>query len=201
MNFLKKIEFIAKAQLPYVFIMLCVFVCVCGEKTQNGKVYKVGIMSGGEAFANIADGFKVKMQELGYKEGENIIYSQAQTEMEAADFHQVAEEFTKEKVDLIFSFPSEPSFAAKDATQNTNIPVVFALAGIEGNNLIDSVPRPGRNITGVRFPAPESTVRRLEMLCELVPHAKRILLTYDPDYPTAASALAIDTHRGACHQP
>jgi len=55
-----------------VLIPVCLFFCGCSKKTE--KVYRVGILSGVDPFANIAEGFKAKMTELGYIEGKNIVY-------------------------------------------------------------------------------------------------------------------------------
>ncbi|UCF92115.1 MAG: hypothetical protein JSW39_28260, partial [Desulfobacterales bacterium] len=59
----------------------------------------------------------------------------------------------------------------------------------EKTNLVESVRQPGGNITGVRFPGPDNVVKRFEILHELVPQAKRVLVPYDPNYPSAPSAL------------
>lgn len=138
---------------------------------------------------DIADGFKVKMTELGYVEGENIVYDLHKLNADPAGEQRVARKFVEDKVDLILSFPTEPTIAAKAATQGTGIPIVFVMAGIEGTNVVESVSKPGGNITGSRFPGPESTVKRLEILHELVPQAKRVYIIYDPNYPTVPHAL------------
>lgn len=189
MNLSKQIKSKHHMLFLTLLVVVCAFLSGCGKKTQEQKVYRVGIMSGAEAFVTIADGFKVGMTELGYVEGKNIVYDLHKLNNDHAGEQRVAKKFVEDKVDLIFAFPTEPSLAAKAATQGTDIPVVFALAGIEGTNLVESVPKPGGNITGVRFPGPENTVKRLDILHELVPEAKRILLTYDPNYPNAPSAL------------
>jgi putative ABC transport system substrate-binding protein len=180
-----------KSRLNKIFtaflITACVFICGCGEKKE--KVYHVGILSGLDSFASTADGFKEKMTELGYIEGRNIIYDLHELNADPAGEERVARKFVEDKVDMIFAFPSEPSFTVKAAAQGTNIPVVFALAGIEGNNLVESISKPGGNITGVRFPGPESTVKRLDILHELVPQASRIYVIYDPNYPNAHVAI------------
>ena len=172
-----------------LLVVTCVFLIGCGKKTQEAKVYRVGILSGAETFVNIADGFKAKMAELGYVEGENVVYDLHKLNADPAGEQRVARKFVQDKVDLIFAFPTDPALAAKVATQGTDIPVVFAMAGIEGNNLVESVSKPGGNITGVRFPGPELTAKRFEFLHELVPHAKRIYLIYDPNYPNAIPSL------------
>ncbi|MFA5392948.1 MAG: ABC transporter substrate-binding protein [Candidatus Ratteibacteria bacterium] len=169
-------------------ITIGVFLSIHAKK--RPRVYRVGIISGAEPFVNIADGFKTKMTGLGYLEGKNIIYDFKKMDGNPAEIEQVLNKFVADKLDLIFAFPSEPAVAAKAATRGTNIPVVFAMAGIDGNNLVESVRHPGGNITGVRFPGLESTVKRFEFLVEIVPRAKRIYLVYDKNYPNTATALA-----------
>jgi putative ABC transport system substrate-binding protein len=170
-------------------LVVVVGLLVSGCGADKPKVYRVGILSGAEPFASIADGFKVKMTELGYVEGKNIVYDVQDAKGDRAEEQRIAQKFVDDKVDLIFAFPTEPAVAAKAATQGTDIPVIFALAGLEGSNLVESVRQPGGNITGVRFPGPEQTSKRLEILHELVPGAKRVWITYDPNYPNNPPAL------------
>lgn len=185
----KQIKSKWKISILILLVLLFVLLNSCGKAAQEKKVYRVGIISGVEAFVNIADGFKAKMTELGYVEGENIIYDFQKLNGDPVGEKRVAEKFVRDKVDLIFAFPTNTALTAKTATRGTDIPVVFAIAGLEGNDLVESVPKPGDNITGVRFSGPDNSVKRLEILHELVPQAKRVLITYDPDYPNASSSL------------
>jgi putative ABC transport system substrate-binding protein len=162
----------------------------CASHTQAQKVYHVGIISGAEPFATIADSFKTRMTELGYIEGKNIVYDLQKLNADPQGEKRAAQRFVEGKVDMIFAFPTDPALAAKAATQGTDIPVVFALGTLEETGLVESVRQPGGHITGVRYPLLEDTVKRLEILHELVPQAKRILIVYDIHYPTAPSALA-----------
>jgi putative ABC transport system substrate-binding protein len=163
-----------------LLVVVCVLLSSCAEEK---KVYRVGILSGLDAFANTADDFKMGMAELGYIEGKNIIYDIQKVNVDPAGEQRALKKFIDEKVDLIFTFPTSPSVAAKEATKETGIPVVFSNAMIEGNNLVESIPHPGKNITGVRFPSSELTVTRLEFLHQLVPEAKQVYITYDSNYP------------------
>ncbi|MDZ7261450.1 MAG: ABC transporter substrate-binding protein [candidate division KSB1 bacterium] len=183
----KQISFNRPMRLVSWLTVVGLFLSGCGEK--KPRVYRVGIISGGEAFASIADGFKATMTELGYIENKNIIYDLQKLNSDLLGEKHVVRKFVQDRVDLIFAFPTEPALAAKEATQGTNIPVVFALAGVEGTGLVETVHHPGGNITGVRFPGPESTAKRLDILHELVPQAKRVYLIYDPNYPNVSSAL------------
>ena len=159
----------------------------CG--TEKPKVYRVGIISGADAFATIADGFKAGMTELGYVEGENIVYDFQQPNPDPAEWQRVAEQFVADDVDLIFAFPHVTALAAKTGTQGTDVPVIFVLGTVEIGDLVESVRQPGGNITGVRFPLPENMSKRFEILHEIVPQAKRVLVEYDPNYPHAHLAL------------
>ena len=161
-------------------IVMGLLAIACNSKP---KVYHVGILSGLDFFADTADGFKARMTELGYVEGKNIVYDFQKVNANPAGEQEVIKKFVEAKVDLIFAFPTNSAMEAKAGTQKTKIPVVFANAGIEGNNLIESVRQPGGNITGVRFPASEISLKRLELLHELVPAAKRIYAPYDKNYP------------------
>jgi len=153
------------------------------------KVYRVGVLSGLDFFANTTDGFKAKMTELGYVEGQNIVYDVQKTDFDMAAYKRILQKFVADKVDLVFVFPTEASLEAKAATQGTNIPVVFAQAFVEGNTLVDNVRQPGGNITGVRFPSPDIGVKRLEILHQLVPQAKRVWVPYLQGYPSVPPVL------------
>jgi putative tryptophan/tyrosine transport system substrate-binding protein len=153
------------------------------------KVYRVGILSGLDFFANTADSFKAKMTELGYVEGQNIIYDVQKTNVDPAAESKILDKFVADQVDLIFVFPTEVSIAAKQAIQGTNIPVVFAQAFIEQGGLVNSVREPGGNITGVRFPGPDLAVKRFEVLLELMPKAKRLWVPYQKGYPNVPPQL------------
>jgi putative ABC transport system substrate-binding protein len=189
MNLSKRI----KSKHPMLVLILLVVVCVflggCGEKAQEEKVYRVGIIGGMEAFAPTAEGFKAKMAELGYIEGENIVYDVQIANFDQAEMQQVLEQFVADEVDFVFAFPTEASVVAKAATRGTDIPVVFAIAGIEGGDLVESVRQPGENITGVRYPGPDLVVKRFEFLHELAPQIKRLYIPYDPNYPNSPPAL------------
>ncbi len=158
--------------------------------SEKPRVYHVGILSGTDAFLQIADGFKEKMTELGYIEGKNIVYDLQKTNAEPAAEQQAVRKFMDDKVDLIFTFPTEPTVTAKNVTKGTNIPIVFAYAGIEGVDLVNSVREPGGKITGVRFPGPEQINKRLEILLDIAPSVKRVWIGYDKNYPNTAPALA-----------
>jgi putative tryptophan/tyrosine transport system substrate-binding protein len=173
-----------------VVVILVTILSGCSG-AQQSKVYRVGILSGLDAFSAAIDGFQGKMTELGYVEGENIVYDIERTNVDIEAYKRIAKKFVDDQVDLIFVFPTEASMEVKAATQGTDIPVIFDLAftDVPGVDLINSVREPGGNITGVRFPSADIASKRLQILAELVPDAKRVFVPYLKGYPNVPGQL------------
>jgi putative ABC transport system substrate-binding protein len=179
-------------KLILLFSLLAAVLILSGCGAQAApKVYRVGILSGSDAFLLVGDGFKAKMTELGYIEGQNIVYDVQNINLDKAKMEQSLDKFIAAKVDLILVFPTNATLMAHKKTQDTNIPLVFAVTTLEGIDLVKSVREPGGNITGVRFPGPDVTVKRFEYLLDLAPQAKRIWLGYNPGYGTSDSTLEL----------
>jgi putative ABC transport system substrate-binding protein len=170
-------------------IILIVFIVLFTScDLRKTRVYRVGILSGMDAFLDITDGYVHKMTDLGYIEGKNIEYDMWKIDNDPVEEEKVIRKFIDDKVDLMLTFPTRATLKAKSLTLGTDIPVVFAGASIEGTDLVKNQREPGGNITGVRYPTPELTAKRLELLLELVPDVKRILIFLDLNYPTYVSA-------------
>jgi putative ABC transport system substrate-binding protein len=169
-------------------VVMGLLVSGCGAP--KPKVYHVGILSGTSDFLPIGDGFRAKMTELGYIEGKNIVYDVQNADADPVALERMAKKFVDDKVDLIFTIATEATVAAKTATQGTNVPIIFAYAGLDGTNLVKSVREPGGNITGVRYPGTVQIVTRLELLIEMAPWVKRVWIGYDTVHPNATPTLA-----------
>ena len=161
----------------------------CSKNSQENKTFKIGILCGLNYIVEIVDGFKSKMTEYGYIEGENIVYDVHYTNFDPDKEVQILKKFVNDKVDIIYTFPTEVSMFAKAATKGTDIPVLFSFANIEGTNLVESVSKPGGNVTGVRFPGPDLAIKRFEVMLELVPNAKKIWIPYQRGYPIVTSQI------------
>jgi putative ABC transport system substrate-binding protein len=171
-------------------VMAAVLLSGC---VKTPRAYRVGILVGTDTMVPIADNFMARMAELGYIEGKNIAYDVQKSNAERTEEKRIADKFVTDEVDLVFAFPGQPAGVVKAAAKGTKIPIVFANAVIEGNDLVDSVRSPGGNITGVRVPSPDLTLKSFESLLELTPKAKRIMAVYDPNYPT--NPLVLDALR------
>jgi putative ABC transport system substrate-binding protein len=153
----------------------------CGQA--KPKVYRVGILSGFDFPGDsVEDGFIAGMAELGYVEGENIIYDLQKTHVvDMQGYQDITQKFIDDKVDLILSYPSEASLAAKQVAEGSGVPVVFSFAA--GPGLYDSIQAPGGDVTGVRYPLIEIAKAHFDITMQLVPDAKKVLIPYYTDYP------------------
>ena len=173
----------------FILIVFSLLACFNGCSEKEQKVYHVGILTDYAPFLIISDSFRAGMTELGYIEGENIIYDIQVKNSDPEGQKEAVKQFIKDKVDFIFTFPTEASVIAYNLTQGTDIPVLFAMCGVEGNIPIKNVSQPGGNITGVRFPGPDNVVKHLELMLEIKPQTKRIWGTYNPDYPNTVEMM------------
>ncbi len=175
----------------YILIMVTVCISLSGCSGKKQKVYHVGIVTDYSPFMIVADSFKSNMSDLGYIEGKNIVYDIQIKHLDPEGEKMAVQQFIKDKVDLIFTFPTEASVIAYKLIQGTGIPVLFAFCGVEGNIPIESVRNPGGNITGVRYPGPDNVVKHLELMLEIKPVTRRIWVTYNPNYPNTVVMLDV----------
>nr|WP_319393673.1 ABC transporter substrate-binding protein [uncultured Desulfobacter sp.] len=177
--------------LGNLIVVLTLLLCLSGGcRDKAPQSYTVGILSGTKAFEAVGEAFVRKMGELGYHEGANITYAFSGVYFDQDKLKEAAEKFVADNVDLIVAFPTGAAVAAHKAVQGSEIPVVFTWATIDDNDLAKSIREHSRNITGVVYP-PLSDIfmKRFEVLTDLVPSARRILLLNHIGYPTSIGTL------------
>ena len=122
--------------------------------------------------------FTHKLEELGYVEGKNLLIERRNAEGSADRLREFADEFVRQRVDVIVSAGTPAGFAAKQAT-NT-IPIVLgANSDPVGVGLVASLARPGGNATGTSLMAPELSAKRLDILRTLAPGISRFAMLWD----------------------
>jgi putative ABC transport system substrate-binding protein len=179
-----------KGLAPRIFVPIACGVLLLGScAPAKPAVYRVGVVYTSGGFAEILTGFKAKMAGLGYREGRNIVYDVQDMGESSVEAGRIAKKFVADKVNLILALSTPASLAAKAAAKGTGIPVVFAYASVEGTDLVDNVRQPGGNVTGVRYPGPEAISKRLELMQEIAPRAKRVWICYDRNSPNNIPAL------------
>ena len=152
-------------------------ICAQQQKVPTIGVLVVGI-AGSEKFFEL---FREDMRELGYIEGQNIRYEFRSDQGQVSRLPELAEELVRLKVNLIVTWYTPPAQAAKRATRD--IPNVMALAGYPvETGLVESLARPGGNITGMAGNAAELANKAVELTREMLPSAHRIVaLANAPD--------------------
>jgi len=169
------------------------------DAQQPGKVPRIGIVSGtgnpNEPGSSIKL-FRQALQELGYIEGKNILFEYRYTEGNRDRIPGILAELMSLKVDVIFSTQAIVIRAAKQATKT--IPIVMAITPDPvAAGLVDSLARPGGNITGLTFLTRELSGKRLELLTEMIPRLSRVGIlfvsgfTAFKDYEAAARSLKV----------
>jgi putative ABC transport system substrate-binding protein len=143
-----------------------------------------------------------RLQELGYRQGENLqfVYRSANGRPELLD--SLAAELVNARPDVLISgFGTLPAKAAKAAT--STIPIVFASVGDPvGAGLINSLNRPGGNVTGVTSEASDVVGKRLQLFDDLLPGKRTVAVLMNPDTPFSALALReLKTAAVAVEQP
>lgn len=120
------------------------------------------------------------MEDIGYVEGRNIILENRFPAEQPERFYALAEELVGIKVDILFTVTRLAALAAQRATKT--IPIVFmAVADPVGSKLIDTLARPGGNITGLANMALELTPKRFELLKEVAGLSRAALLVNATD--------------------
>jgi putative ABC transport system substrate-binding protein len=131
-----------------------------------------------DAFADPLGAFRQGLKETGYVEGENVAISYRFAEKQIERLRELADDLVRRQVAVIATFASGV-FAAKAAT--TTIPVVFVIADDPVRlGLVTSLARPSGNLTGINFLNAEVSAKRLELLRELVPAARRVAALAGP---------------------
>ena len=170
-------------------VVLSLLLAACGGPAKP-KTYTIGVVNLAPTLEDTITGFKQGMTELGYIEGENVTYIYAGPAGSIDELDGKAQDLVKAKVDLIFSISTPAAQAAKKATADNNIPVVFGiLTDPVGAGVVTSLAQPGGNITGVTFGPQE--VRRLEWLTRIAPAVKRVYIIYNSNDTSAKLALKI----------
>jgi putative ABC transport system substrate-binding protein len=155
---------------------------VARAQPQPGAVARIGFLTRKTdvSVSNQIEGFRQGLRDLGWVEGKNITIVYRDAEGKADRLPALAAELVALNVDVIVTVDTPPTQAAKQATRT--IPIVIAVsADPVGAGLVSSLGRPGGNTTGMSLLAPETDQKTLELLKELLPHAKRVAMIVDPN--------------------
>jgi putative ABC transport system substrate-binding protein len=143
-----------------------------------------------EAYASRLKAFREGLAETGYVAGRNVAIEFRWAEGRYRELPALAMELVNRKVTVIVApGGAEVALAAKSAT--STIPIVFEMGGDPiALGVVDSLSRPGGNLTGVSSLSVESSLKRLEFMHELAPAETVFAVAVNPTSPTSNSQLA-----------
>jgi putative ABC transport system substrate-binding protein len=128
------------------------------------------------------------MRQLGWVDGQDVAYDQVHADNQQQLLPRLAAELVARNPEVIYAPPTQVAVAAKQATRT--IPIVFAVVfDPVGIGLVTSLTRPGGNVTGIAF-GESLAPKRLELLREILPAAKRLGLLAD----LGDSSAILDQH-------
>ncbi len=140
------------------------------EAQQAGKVYRIGVSRSARLPASYMEAFKRGLRDHGYVEGENIV-------IEWKRGRRAADELVRLGVHVIVATGTGRIRRAKKATKT--IPIVMApSADAVAAGLVDSLARPGGNVTGLTMISPDLAGKRLALLKEAVPGVARVVAVF-----------------------
>jgi putative ABC transport system substrate-binding protein len=154
-----------------------------GAQHRLPTVSVLGVATASAWESNIAV-FTQRLNELGWMDARTLAFEYRWAEGHSERFAELAAELVGLKVDVILTAGGAVP-AAKQAT--TTIPIVFAVASDPvGTGLVTSLARPGGNVTGLSVQATDLAGKRVELLRELIPDPRRLVIMVNSEYAAAA---------------
>ena len=157
---------------------------------QPAKIARIGFL--GSTSPSAVEGrlerFRTGLRDLGYVEGQNILIDFRWAEGRYTRLAEFAAELIRLKVDILATYGTPATLAAKQAT--TTVPIVMIVSGDAiATGIVSSLAYPGGNVTGSTFFSPELGVKSLELLKEAYPSASRIAVLVNPGNPVIAAEM------------
>ena len=153
---------------------------VSAQAQQTAKVRRVGYLASAQGPSPFFDAFRQGMRDLGYVEGQNLIIDYRASE-DRQQLSAMAAELLQLKTEAIVTQGSATRVAK---LAMTTVPVVFGFSGdpIEAG-FVDSLARPGTNLTGMSFMAQDLAGKRLEIFRETAPKVSRLAIISTRTHP------------------
>ena len=175
-----------------VILALSLFLAPFAVKAQPPTtIPRIGLLADAALWAFL----KIGLRDLGYAEGKSIVLEERSSQEGNERFSDLASELVRLNVNIIVTWGTPATLAAKQAT--TTIPIVMASAGDPvRSGLVTSLAHPGGNVTGLTVLGAGLAAKRLELLKEAVPNMAHVALLWNPANPDQKSSFD-ELHAGA----
>ena len=172
------------------------------------KVYRIGVL--GNENNPPWEGFRQGLRDLGYVDGRNVSIEWRWSQGKPDRFPALATEIVAFRPDIIVVSGTQAARAAKQAS--SAIPIVMTISSYPDKiGLVDSLSRPGGNVTGLSNVGPELSGKKLELLKEIAPKAVHVAVLFNPaseveplavrELSTAAPAVGVEIQSVAVRSP
>jgi putative tryptophan/tyrosine transport system substrate-binding protein len=174
--------------LSILFVVVLFAAAIIAEAQAQAKIPRIGYVSGTGDASNpgpYIEALRQGLRDLGYNEGKNFLIEYRGAEGKPDRMASLAAELVQLKVDVLVLPTSLAIRAAKQATETIPIVMVTQVDPVAAG-LVDSLARPGGNITGVATLQRDLSGKRLELLAEVIPRLARVGVLRNPDEPPGA---------------
>lgn len=182
-----------------MFLTLAWFASMLGAAVAQERVARVGVLSwqdSGAYHLATSSAFVDGLRSEGFVEGQNLLLMRRAASNDPDKFKPLARELAAAKVDVFFAPATPMAGAAWAAARNTPIVIATVLDPV-ALKFIDSLARPGTRVTGVTSLNDELTLKRLQLLAEMVPGLKRVGVVIDTAMVTACKQEIEHTEKAA----
>jgi ABC-type uncharacterized transport system substrate-binding protein len=177
-------------------LLLALVAAPFASGAQQARVHRVGIVLLGGSYYRAVDGLRDGLKEMGLEEGKQVVFHVREIKGAVMSAEAAATALETEKVDLIYTVTTSVTAAAKRATKS--VPIVF-YAGNDPVSMgfVESFRKPGGRLTGIHSRFTDLTAKRFQLLKEMIPGMRRVVMFYRPDSP--ATPVAVKAIRDAAH--
>ena len=186
----RRTDFMRKTIIGLTLSTLLLALSFSAAAQQPKKIPRIGFLLAvpPSTISARIEAFRQGLRALGYVEGKNIVIEWRSSEGKADRLPALAAELVHLNVDVIVSGGPPPTRVAKQAT--ATIPIVMGYDDDPiGSGFIESLARPGGNITGLATLAPEISGKQIELLKEIVPKLSRVAVLGNASQPGHPQAL------------
>ena len=171
----------------FAWLLATVLLTTASLGQAQPKIPRVGILFMGGRDQPHLEAFKQGLREHGYSEGKNIILEYRYAEENYDRLSDFANEFAREKIDIIIATSSYTALVARKATRT--IPIVMTTGNPLQPGLAESLAKPGGNVTGLSILLTELNGKRVELLKEAFPKVTRIAALWTELFTESAIGL------------
>ena len=180
-------KFLGQLRVCILLVLACLAAPLAAP-AQQSRMYRIGVVLSGGPYYAALDGLRDGLKDLGLEEDKQFVFHVRDLKGDVKSAGSVARGLEKEKVDVIYSVATSVTLEVKLGTER--VPIVF-YAGFDpvAARLVESIPRPGGRLSGIFSRSTLLAAKRLELLKEMVPKQRRVLIFYNPENPISQQQM------------